>query len=81
LRFINESKETVEELLFAKRLITDTKESSVFQAVDEYFTRKNVPLTNIIACATDGAPSMTGRHNGFIAHLKKPSQVSLLFIM
>jgi hypothetical protein len=41
--------------------------------VEKYFTRKNVPLTNIIACAIDGASSMTGRHVGFIcwAHLKK----------
>ncbi|XP_076358993.1 SCAN domain-containing protein 3-like [Tachypleus tridentatus] len=31
----------------------------------------NIPLKNIIACATDGAPSMTGRYKGFIAHLKK----------
>lgn len=71
VRFINERKEIVEELLFATSLITDTKGSSIFQAVEEYFIRKNVPLTNIIACATDGAPSMTGRHVGFIAHLKK----------
>jgi zinc finger BED domain-containing protein 5/7/8/9 len=71
VRFINERKEIVEELLFATSLITDTKGSSIFQAVEEYFTRKNVPLTNIIACATDGAPSMTGRHVGFIDHLKK----------
>ncbi|KAI6655714.1 Protein ZBED8 [Oopsacas minuta] len=28
-------------------------------------------MGNIIACATDGAPSMIGRHRGFIAHLKR----------
>ncbi|XP_050528101.1 SCAN domain-containing protein 3-like [Daktulosphaira vitifoliae] len=71
VRFINECKEIVEKVLFATSLIIDTKGSSIFQAVEEYFTRKNVPLTNIIACATDCAPSMTGRHVGFIAHLKK----------
>ncbi|XP_050527964.1 SCAN domain-containing protein 3-like [Daktulosphaira vitifoliae] len=70
VRFINERIEIVEEVLFAISLITDTKGSSIFQAMEEYFTRKNVPLTNIIACATDGASSMTGRHVGFIAHLK-----------
>jgi hypothetical protein len=57
--------------LFDTSLITDTKESLIFQTVEEYFTRKNVLLTNIIACAMDGAPSMTGHHVGFIAHLKK----------
>ncbi|XP_068220903.1 SCAN domain-containing protein 3-like [Palaemon carinicauda] len=35
------------------------------------FRQNNIPLKNIIACATDGAPSMTGRYKGFIAHLKK----------
>ncbi|XP_025405011.1 SCAN domain-containing protein 3-like [Sipha flava] len=71
VRFINERKEIVEKLLFATSLITDTKGSSIFQAVEEYFIRKNVLLTNIIAYATNGAPSMTGRHVGYIAHLKK----------
>jgi len=71
VRLINESKKIVEELLLAKSLISDTKGSSIFQAVDEYFTGKNVPLTNMIACKTDRAPPKTGRHNGFIAQLKK----------
>ena len=30
-----------------------------------------IPLKNIIAYTTDGAPSMRGRYKGFIAHLKK----------
>ncbi|XP_025191177.1 SCAN domain-containing protein 3-like [Melanaphis sacchari] len=71
VRFINERKEIVEKVLFATSLTTDTKGSLIFQAVEEYFIRKNVPLTNIIVCATDVAPSMTGRHVGFLAHLKK----------
>ena len=28
-------------------------------------------MNNIIACATDGAPAMVGRHRGFISYLKK----------
>ena len=35
------------------------------------FSEKNIPLTNIISCATDGAPSMVGRHRGFLSYLKK----------
>jgi hypothetical protein len=57
--------------LFDTSLITDIERSSIFQTVEEYFTRKYIPLTNIIACAMDGAPSMTGHHIGFIVHLKK----------
>ena len=29
------------------------------------------PLTNIISCATDGTPSIVGRHRGFLSNLKK----------
>jgi len=64
MSFIDKNKEIVEDLLSAKSLITDTKGSSIFQGVVEYFTGKNVPLTNIIACATDGAPPMTRHQNG-----------------
>jgi hypothetical protein len=51
--------------------------------VEEYFTRKNVPLTNIIACAMDGTSSMTGRHVRFIAHLKKaiPGIICVHFVI
>uniref|UniRef100_A0A5S6QCA7 DUF4371 domain-containing protein n=1 Tax=Trichuris muris TaxID=70415 RepID=A0A5S6QCA7_TRIMR len=59
------------ELLFAKELVTDTKGESIFRAVEEFFKEKNIPLTNIMTTATDGAPSMVGSHRGFIAHLKK----------
>ena len=30
-----------------------------------------IPLSNVIACATDGTPSMIGRHGGFTAHFKR----------
>lgn len=68
---MNVNKSSRNLLLFPKSLNSDTKWSSIFQTVDEYFTSKSVPLTNIIACTTDGAPSMTRRHIAFIAHLKK----------
>ena len=32
--------------------------------------KKSIPLTNIISCATDGAPSMVGRHREFPSYLK-----------
>ena len=31
----------------------------------------SIPWKNIVSIATDGAPSMVGRHRGFIAHLKR----------
>ena len=68
VRFYNEGPK--EEMLFARSLMTDTKGETIFNEVSTYFQENNIPLKNIIACAADGAPSMTGRYKGFIAHLK-----------
>ena len=69
--YINASRKVIEEFLFAEQLEVDTKGSTVYKAVEQFFKRKGIPLSNVIACATDGAPSMIGRHRGFIAHLKR----------
>ena len=69
VRFNNEGPK--KEMLFARSLTTDTKGETIFNKVATYLQENNIPLKNIIACATDGAPSMTGRDKGFIAHLKK----------
>uniref|UniRef100_A0A5S6Q3Q7 DUF4371 domain-containing protein n=1 Tax=Trichuris muris TaxID=70415 RepID=A0A5S6Q3Q7_TRIMR len=70
VRFIKEEKIN-QELLFARQLETDTKGQSIFLVVEEFFREKRIPLANIMAVATDGAPSMVGRHRGFVAHLKR----------
>ena len=38
-----------QELLFAHLQETDTKGESVYQAVEDYFQKKSIPLTNIIS--------------------------------
>ncbi|XP_042905449.1 zinc finger MYM-type protein 6-like [Parasteatoda tepidariorum] len=75
VRFINESKEINEEMLFTRTLTTDTKGSSIFKLVKDYFQVKEIPLTNVRACATDGAPTMSGCHTGFLGHLKKETKI------
>lgn len=70
VRFWNGDK-LMEEMLFAKRIKTDTRGLSIFEEMKSYLAENNIPLENIIACATDGAASMVGRYRGFIAHLKK----------
>lgn len=69
--YINGKKEIVEEMLFARSLTTVTKGSSIFKIVRDYFDEKEIPLTIVSACATNGAPVMLCRHAGFLAHLKK----------
>ena len=69
VRFIHEEI-MVEEMLFARPLVTDTKGESIYKVVENFFQEKEIPMYNIIACATVGAPAMVGRHRGFISHLK-----------
>ena len=52
-------------------LLMDTKGKSVFEALASFMVKKEIPLTNIIAYATDGTPALCGQYNTFIAHLKK----------
>ncbi|XP_068227881.1 protein FAM200C-like [Palaemon carinicauda] len=57
-------------MLFALKLTTDTKGESIFKKLEVYFEENNIPLKNIVACATDGTAAMIGRYKGFSAYLK-----------
>jgi len=39
--------------------------------MQQYFEKHNIPLSNITAAATDGAPAMVGLYRGFASLLKK----------
>ncbi|CAH1988487.1 unnamed protein product [Acanthoscelides obtectus] len=52
--------------IFARTLITDTKGESMFHVLKDYFIEKAIPLSNITSVATDGAPAMG---NAKILHL------------
>ena len=67
VRFINTSHESIKEFLFAEQLKVDSKGSTVYKVLEQFFKQKGIPLLNVIACATDGEPSMVGRYRGFIA--------------
>ena len=69
VRFVH-NEVSCEELAIALSLNIDTREKTVFQEVKTYFQINAIPLTNVIACATDGAPSMMDHYRGFIAFLK-----------
>ncbi len=58
------------EMLFAKKLVADCKRESIFKVVKGYMDEKQIPLSNILSCATDGAAAMVGRYKGFIGFLK-----------
>ena len=60
-----------EKFLLGKYLTTDARGQTIFNALEEYPQENSVPLANILACATDSAPSMVGRYCGFTALFKK----------
>ncbi|KAF2362659.1 hypothetical protein FHG87_006583 [Trinorchestia longiramus] len=68
--FIKDS-EVVQELLFAKELETETRDEFIFAVVELFFKERGIPMENIIACTTDGAPALTGKYKGFLSYLKK----------
>ena len=58
VRFINTSHELIEEFLFAEQLKVDSKGSTVYKIVEQFFKQKGIPLSNVVACATNGASTM-----------------------
>ena len=58
-------------MLFAKFLKTDTNALSIFEARKSWFDENQISFGNLVSSATDGAPSMLGKRNSFIAHMKE----------
>ncbi|KAG9494528.1 hypothetical protein GDO78_002054, partial [Eleutherodactylus coqui] len=83
VHFINRNEEVVEELLFTRILTTNTKGSSIYKRVEEFFQYKNIPLINVLACVTHRVAFMIGRYRGFIAHLKSaiPGIMAVHFVI
>ena len=65
-----------EELAMALSLNADIRGETVFQEVKTYFEKNQIPLTNVIAYATDGVPSMMGRYRG-IPKSSKPDVLTI----
>jgi hypothetical protein len=55
----------MEEMLFLKLLTTTMNGLSAFETIENFFVEKIIPLTNVIACATDGAPAIVGQDHCF----------------
>lgn len=70
-RYIDDDFQIAEEMCFLKYLETDTTGSSIYETFKSWMEVHKIPFYNIVSCATDGAPSMVGKHKGFISFLKK----------
>ncbi|OAF65831.1 hypothetical protein A3Q56_06400 [Intoshia linei] len=64
VRYLNDVQEISYDLLFVTKLKLDTKGSTLIKLVLDYFNENNIPISNVTACTTDGAPAMIGRHRG-----------------
>ncbi|KRX25624.1 SCAN domain-containing protein 3 [Trichinella nelsoni] len=72
VRYYSQSLKCIaDEFLFANYLKGDAKGETIFRSLEDYLKEHNVPLRNITAVATDGAPAMVGRYRGFATLLKE----------
>ena len=53
--------------------LIDTQSETMYAAVYDFLHNNGIPLSNLLQIATDDASAMTGKHNGFVAKLKKVS--------
>ena len=58
------------EMLFIKCLLETTTGEDIFNEVMLYYNNKNIPLTNLINVASDGAAAMTEKVKRFIYIVK-----------
>ena len=69
VRFISNGEMKID-LLFSK-LFLNCEGLTVYEEIKNYFELKSIPLENLVAIATDGAPSMIGKSSGVVSRLKK----------
>ena len=68
-----------EEIIFASHP-TAVQASSIFNALENFYEEKEIPVRNILQCTTDGAPAMVENPWRFMALMKRESPGVLPFI-
>ena len=58
--------EFVEVMLFCKSLKTTTTALGIYTVVKDYLSEKNIPISNLVSTAADGAPTLMGHRNGVL---------------
>ena len=69
--FITSDFQCYEELLGSGTLTKRTRGIDVLNLFKKKFCKINLNLTNLVSVCTDGAPSMIGKHEGFVALLRR----------
>lgn len=63
--------EAVEDFLMCRALSTRATGEAVFNELNEFFMRSQIPWGHCVGICTDGAASMTGRKSGVVARVKE----------
>uniref|UniRef100_A0A8C1ZLH4 DUF4371 domain-containing protein n=1 Tax=Cyprinus carpio TaxID=7962 RepID=A0A8C1ZLH4_CYPCA len=80
VRCVNsETFEVTEDLLALKSLHEQTRGENIHRALSEASKDMNIPESSVVSITSDGAPSMTGKHKGLIAEMRKISPDLLAF--
>eukprot|EP00106_Octopus_bimaculoides_P017450 XP_014784892.1 PREDICTED: zinc finger MYM-type protein 6-like [Octopus bimaculoides] len=66
VQFFSKDLQPCEAMLFTEKLPLDSKGATIFHVLKSFLFEHNFPLSNILTSASDGVPSMIGRHRGFI---------------
>lgn len=67
-----------EEMLFCDSLATTTTAKDIYQLFTQFLNDKEIPISNMLSCAADGAPAMMGKRNGCLMLLKKENPELLI---
>ncbi|XP_029653656.1 zinc finger MYM-type protein 6-like [Octopus sinensis] len=80
VRYFSEDLQPCEEMLFTEKLLLDSRDATIFHTLKSFLFEQNIPLSNILACASNGAPSMIGRYRGFSSLLKREISHQILTV-
>ncbi len=71
--------QVTEDLLALKSLHERTRGEDIHRALSEACKDMNILASSVVSITTDGAPSMTGKHKGLVAEIRKISPDLLAF--
>lgn len=78
IRFLEDDKKFIEELLFSQELETTSQGADVMHAISQYIEKHGLMWERLAGLCTDGAPAMLGSRSGLatLVKTKNPSAIT-----